>query len=108
MHAKGVGVVRKKYVPAGEVRPIYSDAWVAERNLLIGAKNSDSRDAIRQAIAQLFDYRRFHVTVLHLAVLLPYRPNPDRMDLLNSAGIAAIRLHGDGFTDSVHGDTCRA
>jgi hypothetical protein len=55
MAAKGVTVRRKKYVPAGEVRPLYSDAWVEDRRALIEAKNSDSRDAIRQAIGQLYD-----------------------------------------------------
>ena len=42
----------KKYLPAGEARPLYSDAWVEDRHALIEAKNSDSRDAIRQAIGQ--------------------------------------------------------
>lgn len=102
MQTKGIAVIRKKYVPAGEVRPIYSDAWVAERNLLIEAKNSDSRDLIRQAIGQLYDYRRFHPEPPHLAVLVPYKPSPDRLELLNSAGIHAIWPHGEGFTDSAH------
>ena len=58
--SKASCVRRKKYLPAGEVRPIYCDAWVEDRHALIEAKNSDSRDAIRQAIGQLYDYRRFH------------------------------------------------
>ena len=44
MAAKGIVVWRKKYLPAGEVRPMYSDAWVEDRHALIEAKNSDSRD----------------------------------------------------------------
>jgi hypothetical protein len=44
MASKGVRVRRKRYLPAGEVRPIYSDAWVEDRNALIEAKNSDARD----------------------------------------------------------------
>jgi len=43
---------------------------VEARNLLIEAKNSDSRDEIRQAIGQLDDCRRFHQTAPRLAVLL--------------------------------------
>lgn len=80
MAAKGIVVGRKKYLPAGEVRPIYCDAWVKDRNALIEAKNSDSRDAIRRAIGQLYDYRRFHQPQPRLAVLLPDRPADDRLD----------------------------
>jgi hypothetical protein len=43
MAAKGIAVGRKRYWPAGEVRPIYSDAWVEDRHALIEAKNSDGR-----------------------------------------------------------------
>jgi hypothetical protein len=103
MAAKGVTVGRKMYVPAGEVRPIYSDAWVEDRRALIEAKNSDSRDAIRQAIGQLYDYRRFHEPPVRLAVLLPHPPKKERLDLLRSAGIEAVWRHGPGFRDSAHG-----
>ena len=100
MAAKGIAIGRKKYLPAGEVRPIYCDVWVKDRNALIEAKNSDSRDAIRQAIGQLYDYRRFHQPPPRLAVLLPYRPTDDRLNLLRSAGIEAVWPHGSGFSDS--------
>src|SRR3954453_5254854 len=103
MAAKGVKVRRKKYLPAGEVRPIFSDAWIADRMALIEAKNSDSREALRSAIGQLYDYRRFHQPPVHLAVLLPYPPNAERLDLLRSADIEAIWPHGDGFRDSAKG-----
>jgi hypothetical protein len=103
MAAKAIVVRRKKYLPAGEVRPIYSDAWVEDRRALIEAKNSDSRDAVRQAIGQLYDYRRFHQPPVLLAVLLPYPPNAERLDLLQSAGIEAVWPHGSGFRDSARG-----
>jgi hypothetical protein len=38
MAARGVAVGRKRYMPAGEVRPLYSDAWVEDRRALIEAK----------------------------------------------------------------------
>ena len=105
MKAKGIDVRRKRYVPSGEVRPIFSDLWVEARNALIEAKSSDDRGAIRQAIGQLFDYRRFHKKVSpKLAVLLPHKPNSDRMDLLRSAGVHAIWPYGTAFLDSAHGD----
>jgi hypothetical protein len=103
MAAKGIVVRRKRYVPAGEIRPIYSDAWVEDRQALIEAKNSDSRDSLRQAIGQLYDYRHFHRSPVHLAVLLPYPPHAERLDLLRSAGIEAVWPHGPGFRDSARG-----
>lgn len=103
MEAKGVSVCRRKYRPAGEVRPIFSDVWVPERKALIEAKNSDGRDALRLAIGQLFDYRRFHEDSVVLAVLLPYPPSAERLDLLRSAGIQALWPHGAGFRDSARG-----
>jgi hypothetical protein len=103
MEGKGVCVRRKRYLPAGEVRPIYCDIWVEARRALIEAKNSDRRDAVRQAIGQLYDYRRFHGPPVHLAVLFPYKPNADRMDLLSTAGAAAVWPHGHGFRDSAKG-----
>jgi hypothetical protein len=103
MTTKGIVVRRKRYLPAGEVRPIYSDAWVEDRRALIEAKNSDSRDALRQAIGQLYDYRRFHHPPVRLAVLLPYPPKAERLDLLRSASVEAIWPHGSGFRDSARG-----
>jgi hypothetical protein len=103
MEAKGVTVRRKRYVAAGEVRPMYSDIWVEARRALIEAKNSDGRDAIRQAIGQLYDYRRFHQPPVHLAVLLPYEAIGDRLDLLRSAGVETVWPHGAGFRDSARG-----
>jgi hypothetical protein len=103
MEAKGVMVRRKRYFAAGEIRPIYSDIWVEDRRALIEAKNSDSRDAVRQAIGQLYDYRRFHEAPVHLAVLLPYEATGDRLDLLRSAGVETVWPHGPGFRDSARG-----
>ena len=103
MAAKGIVVRRKRYLPAGEVWPIFSDVWVEDRRVLIEAKNSDSRDAMRQAIGQLYDYRRFHEPPVRLGVLLPYQPNADRLALLRSAGVEAVWPYGAGFRDSAHG-----
>ena len=74
-----------------------------DRNALIEAKNSDNRGNLRQAIGQLYDYRRFHQSPISLAVLLPYQPAVERLNLLRSAGIEALWPHGDGFRDSAHG-----
>jgi hypothetical protein len=100
MQQQGVEVKRGRYWPAGEPTSLASDAWVPDRQLLLEAKNSDSRDAIRLAIGQLFDYRRFHDEPLGLAVLLPYPPGSDRLELLRSAGIEAAWRTRTGFSDS--------
>jgi hypothetical protein len=94
---KGLTVKRGRYRPAGEATSIASDIWVPERQLLVEAKVSDARDAIRQAIGQLYDYRRFHDNPF-LAVLLPYKPGRDRLDLLSSAGIESVWQTKAGFS----------
>jgi len=100
--AKGLAVNRKKY-RAGQVRPMFCDLWVQDRHALIEAKNSDSRERLRMAIGQLYDYRRFHEPPVRLAVLLPHQPSPDALALLQSACIEAIWPHGTGFRDSANG-----
>ncbi len=82
---------------------MFCDLWVQDRHALIEAKNSDSRDALRMAIGQLYDYRRFHEPPVHLAVLLPHQPRPDGLALLQSADIEALWPHGTGFRDSADG-----
>jgi hypothetical protein len=100
--AKGIIVSRKRY-RAGQVRPMFCDLWVQDRHALIEAKNSDSRERLRMAIGQLYDYRRFHEPPVHLAVLLPHKPRPDGLALLQSANIEAIWPHGARFRDSANG-----
>lgn len=104
MGAKGVSVTRMRYEATGE-SAMYSDAWVKDRNLLIEAKSAQGRDALRQAIGQLYDYRRFHDSDPVLAVLLAYEPTGDRGALLHSASIGAIwpRPRGPGFSDTAGG-----
>jgi hypothetical protein len=107
MGSQGITVSRMKYKPPGEVTVLYCDAWVSRRNVLIEAKNSQSRDALRQAIGQLYDYRRFHHDPSPaLAVLLPYRPTGDRSELLRSVTIHAIwpKRNSNGFEDTAGGD----
>jgi hypothetical protein len=104
MGAKGVPVTRMRYEATGE-SAMYCDAWVKDRNLLIEAKSAQGRDALRQAIGQLYDYRRFHNPDPALAVLLAYEPTGDRGALLHSASIGAIwpKPRGPGFRDTAGG-----
>jgi hypothetical protein len=104
MNTQGFQVSRMKYEPAGEAA-MYSDAWVSAKNLLIEAKSAQGRDALRQAIGQLYDYRRFHTPVRPvLAVLLSYEPTGDRRAFLQDAGIGAIWPRPRrGFQDTADG-----
>jgi hypothetical protein len=71
-------------------KPIFSDLYSEQTNQLIEAKGSVSRDAIRMAIGQLFDYRRFTPGKTDLTILLPEYPRPDLVELIESAGIGMI------------------
>jgi hypothetical protein len=105
--AFGVKVVSRLYRVPGLARPFLCDAFLPERNALIEAKSSDSREAIRMAIGQLLDYQHLEGTSPALAVLLPYEPNPDVRTFLDSLGIASIWPSGEGFRDSAYGTLTR-
>jgi hypothetical protein len=98
-------VSRLRIVPAGESRPLFTDLWDATTGTLIEAKGSVERNAIRLAIGQLADYKRFvdDAELKHLAVLLPREPRPDLCHLLGSEGIERIYPAGGGFNDSAQG-----
>lgn len=84
---------------------IYSDLFCPERQLLVEAKNSASRAAIRTAIGQLIDYGR-HREKATRAVLVPEQPNDDLLALLAGVGIEAIWRSGTGFADTRQGSLC--
>lgn len=106
-HLKALGheVSRQRFRPPGEARPIVTDLFDATAGLLVEAKGSVRRGAIRTAIGQLADYRRFFKEgeVRHLALLVPEEPRADLCDLLASQGIAWIYAFADGFEDSTGG-----
>ena len=62
------------------------------------AKGSVSRDAIRMAIGQIFDYKRFASSKTAVSILLPERPQSDLVELIECAGINMIYQAEDGFT----------
>jgi hypothetical protein len=94
----GHDATRLKIVPPGEKRPIFCDIYDKTAGVLIEAKGTVAREAIRMAIGQLLDYRRFASDGTQLAALLPERPRADLMALLESAGVHAIWPEGDRFT----------
>ena len=77
--------------------------WKPGRFLLVEAKTASDgpggRFQIRQAIGQLFDYRknalRESIKKVDLAVLVPDRPLPDVVDLLKSLDIHTLWFKSD-------------
>jgi len=81
---------RLKIKPVGEVLPLYTDLYDPQTRLLIEAKGTVTRDAIRMAVGQLLDYGRFVDQPHKLAVLLPEMPRRDLLEYLRSNSVIVI------------------
>lgn len=92
LRSQGHAVGRKKIVPAGELKPLFTDLYDATDNILIEAKGTVTREAIRMAIGQLFDYRRYIAPRPDIALLLPSRPRQDLISLCHSDEVAAFAI----------------
>lgn len=101
----GHRVTRNELRPPGEARPILTDLYDATSGLLVEAKGTVDRNAIRMAIGQLADYKRFvdGGKPNHLAVLVPREPRQDLRELLFAQGIDVIYRTSTGFEDSTGG-----
>lgn len=101
----GHKVNRQRLLPSGEARPIITDLFDATTGTLVEAKGSVERNAIRMAIGQLCDYRRFFAAgeLEHVAALFPTEPRADLCDLLREQNIVVIHRTDNGFEDSVGG-----
>ncbi len=104
-HLGGLGheISRQQFLPPGEARPLLTDLYDATTGTLVEGKGTTERTAIRMAIGQLADYRRFFDALHHLAVLVPRRPRNDLCDLLARQGIEVIYPIESGFEDSTGG-----
>lgn len=92
-------VVRLRIQPQAEAKPLFTDLFERAANVLIEAKGTVTREAIRMAIGQLLDYRRFITPEPRLAVLVPQGLRADLRDLLASNGIGVIEPVEDGFSE---------
>ncbi|WP_405808133.1 restriction endonuclease [Streptomyces sp. NBC_00210] len=92
LRSQGHTVGRKKIVPEGELKPLYTDLFDVTDNVLIEAKGTVTREAIRMAIGQLFDYRRYIAPRPNIALLLPAEPRPDLIKLCHSDEVAAFAI----------------
>ena len=98
LQSQGHTVLRKKILPEGEVQALYTDLYDVTDKLLIEAKATVTREAIRMAIGQLFDYRRHLQPRPEIALLLPSEPRPDLLRLCHAAEVAAQVIWPDGDT----------
>lgn len=100
---RGHHVSGRHYLVEGESRPLRADLMVKDLNVLVEAKATDARYAIRTAIGQLYDYRRFEPSTPELAILVPREPIRDLRRLLDGLHIGCVWPHGSGFRDSTDG-----
>ena len=70
------------------------DGWIEDEQTLIEAKSKCTRNQIRLAIGQLYDYKRF-VKPKKMALLVPNKPKKDLIELLHSLKINVI-FQSDG------------
>jgi hypothetical protein len=96
-------VIRLKILPPGEAKPIFSDLLDRTTNTLFEAKGSVQRGAIRMAIGQLMDYRRFVEPAPRLAILLPAEPREDLKELASSAGVELVWRENATFVEGATG-----
>ncbi|MFJ3400851.1 restriction endonuclease [Streptomyces microflavus] len=96
LRTKGYRVNRQRILPAGETRPLLTDLYVPDLDLLIEAKGSVTRENMRMALGQLLDYNRF-VRAEYQAVLVPSKPRADLLELAKAARQAIIWPHGRGY-----------
>lgn len=91
-YLEGMGhhVTRNRIIPPGEVSPLYTDLFDQTDNLLVEAKSTTTRDAVRMGVGQLCDYRRHVPDAHHLALLVPHKPRTDLIDLCAALNIAAF------------------
>jgi hypothetical protein len=97
----GHQVSRHQIFPDGETRPLFTDLYDKDLDLLVEAKGSGTRENVRMALGQLADYGRFLPTAAR-AILLPAKPNrTDLITLAHSQKVAVLWPEGPryGCTD---------
>jgi hypothetical protein len=90
--------------PGSKLRADLYDPYVS---LLIEVKAQTTRDYLRFAVGQLYDYRRYLSFPVELAVLVPTQPDDDLAGLLRSAAVGAIWPNAGSFRDSQDGHLLR-
>ncbi|MFI7382979.1 restriction endonuclease [Streptomyces sp. NPDC049813] len=97
LRARGHRVGRKRLYPSGELNALLTDLFDYTSHTLVEAKGTTTREAVRMAIGQLYDYRRLISPVPTLALLTPNCPRTDLRDLCASMSIHLIWRDGEQF-----------
>lgn len=94
-------IVTRHAITLPDGTELRSDLFDHDTALLAEAKAAIDRPSLRMAIGQLLDYERFVTPPPRAkAVLVPERPAPDLIDLLDSLDIAVIWTAGTRFRDN--------
>ncbi len=72
------------------LRDLYTDLLDITDHVLYEAKGVATREAVRMAIGQLYDYSRHVPSDPALAVLLPAKPSRDLQELLHRHHVACV------------------
>lgn len=102
LNGLGRTAVRHRIQPQGEPKPLFTDLFEVEREMLVEAKGSVTRDAIRMALGQLLDYVRFvDPKPKSMAVLVPSPLRDDLKKLLHTHGVGVIQQVDGGFDEAL-------
>lgn len=77
------------------------DGWIEDEQMLIEAKSKCTRNQIRLAIGQLYDYKRF-VNPKKMVLLVPNKPKKDLIKLLHSLKINVIFQSDGGLFEELN------
>lgn len=96
---RGGARLRRRYpLPGG--RSLFADAWFPEERILVEAKATADRRAVREAIGQLYDYAQKEDGPVKKIVVLPSQPEEDLLAVLSSADITAIWQTPSGWSSA--------
>jgi 5-methylcytosine-specific restriction protein A len=104
LESQGWKVGRFRLKPVNELRYLYTDLFDFSNQILFEAKAAATREAVRMAIGQLYDYTRYVQQPHSLGVLLPGVPSDDLLSLLVSRNIRCVcEVDGDFVTPRLMG-----
>lgn len=96
---RGEGGLRRRY-PLASGRSLYADAWFPDSRVLVEAKASADRRAVREAIGQLYDYAQKEDGAVRKVLVLPGPPADDLLAVLSSAAITPIWRTATGWSEA--------
>lgn len=96
---RGQDRLRRRYpLPGG--RNLFADAWFPAARVLVEAKATADRRAVREAIGQLYDYAEKEPGPVRKVVVLPEEPAEDLLAVLRTADITPIWRTPSGWSSA--------